>query len=166
MLVGGVFRPPEGWVLLTNKRQDTPALPIWSTLRAFRSGSDATDARSTNGQRLRNVTTLLTPLTTTHLLVGCDILACLTISNLASPILGFLLKTTGTDSTSLPQTMAIVAVKCAKCGVKLGAVSNLWIQIKDKHLALVSDTGHAPDLEISRSGPVRIGESGTVVGGW
>ncbi|KAH7137273.1 hypothetical protein B0J13DRAFT_76207 [Dactylonectria estremocensis] len=61
--------------------------------------------------------------------------------------------------------MAIVAVKCAKCGVKLGAVSNLWIQIKDKHLALVSDTGHAPDLEISRSGPVRIGESGTVVGG-
>ncbi|KAH7133635.1 hypothetical protein EDB81DRAFT_887451 [Dactylonectria macrodidyma] len=61
--------------------------------------------------------------------------------------------------------MAIAAIKCAKCGVKLGAVGNLWIKIGGNHLALVSDTVNAPDLEISRSGPIRVGESGTVVGG-
>ncbi|KAF7546957.1 hypothetical protein G7Z17_g8060 [Cylindrodendrum hubeiense] len=61
--------------------------------------------------------------------------------------------------------MAVAAVKCARCGVKLGIVANLWIRIGDKYLAQVSDSNDDPDLEISNVGSVRIGAADTVVGG-
>lgn len=61
--------------------------------------------------------------------------------------------------------MAIAAIKCAKCGVKLGTVDNLWIQLGDKYLAQVSDVNDHPDLE-TRSRAMRMGEADTILKGW
>ncbi|KAH8736884.1 hypothetical protein BGZ61DRAFT_525104 [Ilyonectria robusta] len=60
--------------------------------------------------------------------------------------------------------MAIAAIKCAKCGVKLGTVDNLWIQLGDKYLAQVSDVNDHPDLE-TRSRAMRMGEADTILKG-
>ncbi|KAH6898903.1 hypothetical protein B0T10DRAFT_454229 [Thelonectria olida] len=76
--------------------------------------------------------------------------------------------------------MTVVAIKCAKCGVKFGSVDNLWLKLGKHHIALITDantdvevnddeildvTGINNDLrlEFSLSKRLSQGQSGTIV---
>lgn len=69
-------------------------------------------------------------------------------------------------SRCLSQAMPLVAIKCANCAVKLGTVDNLWIQLGEQYLALVSSANHDLELETTSFGTVRSGEADTIVEGW
>ncbi|KAK7421068.1 hypothetical protein QQX98_002426 [Neonectria punicea] len=61
--------------------------------------------------------------------------------------------------------MSLVAVKCANCAIKLGAVDNLWVQLGEQYLALVSAANHVLRLETTSVGMPRSGEADTIVEG-
>ncbi|KAI5466724.1 hypothetical protein BGZ63DRAFT_418480 [Mariannaea sp. PMI_226] len=47
--------------------------------------------------------------------------------------------------------MTVVAIKCAKCGVKLGIIDNIWLKLGNDHIALITDAN--TDLEIDFEDP-------------
>ncbi|KPM36113.1 hypothetical protein AK830_g10470 [Neonectria ditissima] len=61
--------------------------------------------------------------------------------------------------------MSLVAIKCANCAVKLGTADNLWIQLGEEYLALVSGADHDLELETTSFGTAWSGEADTIVEG-
>ncbi|PHH83959.1 hypothetical protein CDD83_2726 [Cordyceps sp. RAO-2017] len=61
--------------------------------------------------------------------------------------------------------MDIVVYKCAKCGAILESLVNAWIQIGKKYLTPVAHAEDTGPSTITTSGPVRLGEADTLVGG-
>ena len=62
--------------------------------------------------------------------------------------------------------MDLVTCKCISCDAKLGIVTNLWIQIGKRYLALVLNPERQDEFQISTVNATRVGEANTVVGGW